>query len=264
MSIVASVKVLDGIALGADSMTQIWGSHPVTGVVGMIKSYQHAKKLFQVNDSPLGVMTYGIGNIGKRSIESLVRDFHMEEIKSKTVEEIAKTFQKYLLEKYDKEFQAVTEVQKPQLGIYLAGYTDKEEEHAMEYEFIFPNEREIVKLVRAKEIFGASWRGISAPFTRLFFGNDPQLKTRLEQIGLPKEKLDEALNGFALPVAFDGMPLQDAIDFLVFILKTTIGTSTFCMGAPVCGEPIDVAIITPEKKFQWIKQKQLKFFKEEF
>ena len=72
MSIVASVKVHDGLVLGADSMTQIIGKDEA-GKVGFIQNFQNAQKLFQFSDR-IGVATYGVGNIGPRSIGSFVSE----------------------------------------------------------------------------------------------------------------------------------------------------------------------------------------------
>lgn len=73
MTIIASVKVHDGIVLGADSMTQLIGQD-AEGKAGFVQSYQHAQKLHQIGSFPIGVMAFGIGNIGPRSIGSFVSE----------------------------------------------------------------------------------------------------------------------------------------------------------------------------------------------
>ena len=62
MTIVASVKVRDGLILGTDSMTQI--SSMTEEGPQLLKGYSNARKLFQIEPRPVGVMTYGFGNIG--------------------------------------------------------------------------------------------------------------------------------------------------------------------------------------------------------
>ena len=58
------------------------------------------------------------------------------------------------------------------------------------------------------------------------------------------------------PIIWDAMPLQDAIDFAVFAVKTTIDTIRFQARPKTVGGPIDVLILTPEGT-QWIKKKEL-------
>ena len=57
MTIVASVKVRDGLVLGTDSMTQISAPTP-EGEIQILKAYSNARKLFQIKDAPIGVMLH--------------------------------------------------------------------------------------------------------------------------------------------------------------------------------------------------------------
>jgi len=255
MSIVASVKVFDGVALGADSMTQIWGS--VGSTMGIIKTYQNAKKIFQISNLPIGVMTYGVGNIGKRSMESLINEFQKDnQLNKESIQKVTEKLHLFLLEKYKKEFPTLAD-SSPTLGIFVAGYSSTEKHLAGEYEFVLPQDKETVRAVKPLEQFGASWRGISEPISRLLMGFDPHIVELLRANAIPEESITQIANllpKLFLQIAFDGMPLQDAIEFLKFILQTTIWTTTFMIGTPSCGLPIDVAIITPNG-FQWIEQK---------
>ena len=61
-----------------------------------------------------------------------------------------------------------------------------------------------------------------------------------------------AANGLETVVVFDGMPVQDAINFAVWILDTTIGWATFAVGTPSCGGPLQVATILADAGFAWI------------
>ena len=49
------------------------------------------------------------------------------------------------------------------------------------------------------------------------------------------------------------MPVQDAINFAVYVLRTTIGLANFEIGPPSCGGPLQVAIILPETGFEWVE-----------
>jgi hypothetical protein len=57
VTIIASAKGRDGLILGTDSMTRIQAPT-------VLNAYSHARKLFRVADTPIGVMTDGLGNIG--------------------------------------------------------------------------------------------------------------------------------------------------------------------------------------------------------
>ena len=59
------------------------------------------------------------------------------------------------------------------------------------------------------------------------------------------------------PILWDAMALQDAIDFSIFAIRTTIDTIRFQARPKNVGGPIDVLVITPEGA-AWIQRKVLK------
>ena len=262
MSIVACVKVYDGIVLGAESMSQL-SVQIIPGQPQLVKAYANARKLFQIYNLPFGVLTYGAGNIGQRSIESFLYEFN-EQLRRRdpapntlTGEQIATELLAFIRGPYDAAFSSMLPTQRPVLGFYLAGYSPGQHV-ASEWEFIFPTD-ERPHQPRQDNQYGASWRGVVMPFSRLYFGIDPRLIGMLAEQGVAAdiiEKIQNAGKTLQSQIAFDGMPLQDAIGFCRFILDATIQQSTYEIGVPVCGGPIHVAIITrrEETPFEWISQ----------
>lgn len=253
MTICASVKVRDGLVLATDSMTQIQGTSE-DGTVGVLKTYSNAKKLFRIGLLPIGVMSYGIGNIGKRSIQGFMRDFSWGG--ADTVRDVTDSLYQYIKTAYDGEFNPLPQEQRPVLGFYVAGYLQNKP-FAEEWEFLIPSDTQ-PREVRDQEEFGASWRGIERPFTRLYHGFDPTIADMLRELGLDDETVRNLLDGLQGAFVFDGMPVQDAINFATFILRTTIGMSTFEAGPPACGGPLQVAVILPDKTFQWVSEHTFK------
>lgn len=256
MTIIASVKVRDELILGTDSMTQISAATPEGGVQ-VLKAYSNARKLFQVGTEPIGVMTYGLGNIGNRSIEGLVLDFSRNAAPA-SVENISRGLFDHVKAQYDAVFGELPQEVKPVLGFHVAGYTEAVP-FPEEFEFLLPRDDSPVR-ARDVEVFGASWRGVDAPFTRLYKGFDPYvIPARMIERGAAEEDLDAVLEpeGLETQVIFDGMPVQDAINFAVYILDTTIGWSTFQLGPPICGRPLQVATILADTGFAWVAKPEL-------
>lgn len=253
MSIVACVKVQDGIALGCDSATQISGMDQ-HGNIGILKVYQNAIKLFHLPNLPVGILSYGIGNIEKKSIRTLIREFSKEKTYSPkekfTISGIANDLLVHTRSHYSQEFRALPDPQKPSLGMFVAGYSFGQS-LGEEWEFVLPADNE-ARVVRPPEQFGSSWRGMSLPFTRLYFGKDPRGIKEIESLGVSSEKIDQVFAKYRGAVIYDGMPVKDAVNFVRFILKTTIGFTSFEIGPPSCSEPIHVAVIDPEKGFKWV------------
>jgi hypothetical protein len=251
LTIVASVKVRDGLILGTDSMTTISSEE------GVLKTYSNARKLFRIAGLPIGVMTYGLGNIGPMSIEGVVVHFCKYNLPDSTrVVDVAKALYDFVSEFYGNQFEDVPEEQRPELGFLIAGYSD-EFPLPEEYEFLLPQD-DGPALVRDPAEFGASWRGIDAPFVRLYKGFDPRMLSALDAQGLSADKIEAATEGLEANVIYDGMPVQDAINFATFILDTTISFSAFEVGAASCGRPLQVATILADEGFKWVAKPELR------
>jgi len=242
MTIIASVKVRDGLVLATDSMTTIQATVDKAGNKAVIKTYSNAKKLFHIGDAPIGAMIYGIGNIGQRSIEGLMFDFSVKELtkltkpKRESVHDVAEALFVYFNSLYQTEFANIPPEQKIRdfrFGIFVAGCSVGKP-FVEEWEFLLPRDLKI-KRVRTDTTFGASWRGIDLPFTRLIKGFDPRSRQILKKHGLSDKTIKEALEPWKANIAYDGMPVQDAINLAVFIVQTTIGLVSFEIGAPSCG-----------------------------
>jgi hypothetical protein len=254
MTIVTCVKVRDGLVLGTDSMAHIQRG-------GMfLRSYRNATKLFQVGDLPMGVVSWGLGNLGHRSIESLMREFG-EGLKpnQKSVDGVSKALFKFIKRHYDEQVKDLDEdevAELSSLGFLLAGYSAGQVFSEIR-EFELPMSTKPIATAQ-KEQLGATWRGVDAPFFRLASGYGFAVRNRLESAGLTEEDAGELLDDLAIDVVFDGMPVQDAVEYATFILKTTIGYTTFSMQVSPCGGPLQVATILPDGTFNWLAKSEVR------
>lgn len=237
-------------------MTQLFTQ--TAGQAQFVKAYSNARKLFQIPQLPVGILTYGAGNVGTRSIESFVDEYGENTGNADlTVEQLATSFRDFFSIAYQNQFGQLDPTQQPSIGFYVAGYSPTERIGA-DWEFIFPAAQ--ISKPRPNE-FGASWRGISIPFTRLYTGVDPRLYGIMQAAGVSQDIITnvqkKALATLSTPVAFDGMPVKDAVGYCEFILRTTIATSTYEIGVSTCGGPLQVAAITKREGFRWISRPEL-------
>jgi len=49
--------------------------------------------------------------------------------------------------------------------------------------------------------------------------------------------------------------MRDAIDYVHSAIYCTIKAMKFSTGAQVCGGPIEIAVITSDRKFRWVRHK---------
>jgi hypothetical protein len=115
---------------------------------------------------------------------------------------------------------------------------------------------------------GALWVGQTDVLGRIVKGFAPEIgnldfvkaATANDSAGVSTqlEKLEYIIN-------WGTITLQDAVDFCVLMTRTTASIQRFSDGTrltpggiPGVGGEIDIAVITPEKGFAWLKQKTLK------
>jgi len=115
---------------------------------------------------------------------------------------------------------------------------------------------------------GALWVGQTDVLARIIKGYAPEI----ESLNFVKEALTknnaattDQLNKMEYIINWGTITLQDAIDFCVLMTRTTESIQRFSDGTMLApggiagvGGEIDIAIITPEKGFTWLKKKKLK------
>ena len=283
MTICVSVKVSEGLVLAADSTVTVHGAaqDPSGNVMrGILKTYDHARKLSHIKDFPIGTLTWGIAHIGSRSVASLIKEYEYKlpslqeeeqgiaerrmrreaqpvERPQFRVQEIAQGLLEHVRASYEAEFAEQPREVRPVLGILVSGYS---------WDQFFP-EQWLIDLLGSGELirvrpdangkpdFGANWFGLTDAIVRLHWGRDDRAVGILaERFGASIEEVRKLLEPLQYPVIFDGMPLQDAIDYAVYLVNVAIGRFRFSVGAPLCGGEIDVAVITPNT-FTWVQRK---------
>ena len=70
-----------------------------------------------------------------------------------------------------------------------------------------------------------------------------------------KGQKDEVIRAPA-PIVWDAMTLQDAIDFSIYAIRTTIDTMRFQARPKNVGGDIDVLLLTHNRKSGWIQRKE--------
>jgi hypothetical protein len=255
MTIVAGVKSRDGLILAADSMTTVTVGTPRGPQ--FIKAYEHGRKLFHMGELPIGAVTYGLGNIGTRSMEGLVLEACKQMDSDVTdVEAVAQALYDHLRTEYDAAFDGLGHEQKPACGFLIGGYS-ADEPLARLMEFEFPDAEGPTENL-GPEDFGATWRGIDWPFTRLWRGFAPSMVARLQnEDGIAEARIGELVDPLEIGLAYEGMPVQDAINFATYILDTTIGAVRFAPGVAPCGGPLQLAAVIPDDGFRWVAKPEL-------
>jgi hypothetical protein len=237
MSFVITMYVREGIVMASDSRLtlnseQQSGDKQVNQIA--VGASDSNYKTF-LTDNRIGISTFAAADIKGVPIAGYMESFIRERLNSNTnVEQVPQ-----LLLEYFRSFDPI-----PKTGFHVAGYQTSGdngiEQHVWGVD-IAANSRSRI----GKDMQGASWGGEGDILARI-----------LNNVGLINSEgnLDKALPQFPIPYQF--FTLQDAIDFAIFAVRSTIDIIRFQPRPKTVGGPIDVLVIKPDKAF-WVQKKEL-------
>jgi hypothetical protein len=275
----------EGVVLGADSTTTYGGG------TATAHYYNNAQKLFQIGqDSTLGLVAWGLGGLitkSHRTLVALLAD-DLQAQPPKTVEDVADRWVEQFWQAYSDPNSplsatfseckrlaaktpyvsgqasptARTEAEEKQLaglsqalvaGFCIGGYlpTDR---RAVAFEIVFDPLKGRPK--PAELVFGSRFWGAPNMIQRLILGCDNGVKDAIIGSGKwagTRAELDALVGNHALshPV----VPIRDAIDFVHTCIVSTIKAFKFSNYSQICGGPIEIAVITTDRNFRWVKHK---------
>ncbi len=231
MSLVVTVYVPSGIVMAVDSRMTVLRSEEREEEGRKVKVQQqivlsdNAYKAVALRSIGVGISVYDAGVINNQPVDSHVHRFEEEAITPE--DDVASCGEKFL------SFFQTNHPNVP-VGFHVAGYRMEDRTSAP---FVFvghttkqPGVRRVNVHAEGKVQYGILRSG------------DIQVVNRLiEKTQLP---------------LFAAMPLQDAVDYSVHLIRTTIDTMRFEPRFPGVGGAIDVLVVTPTE-MRWVQRKEL-------
>jgi len=239
MSLVITVYVREGMVMAADSRltlnTQQKQGEATTVNLAVGQSDSNCK-LF-LSPPGVGISTFGAADIKGVPIAGYVESFISGQLKDEQfpVEEVASRLLQY--------FAALDPV--PQAQFHVAGYSNADDQAEQQVWHVNVAASSCSRLNPPGEQ-GASWGGEADILARLV--------QPVAQIGTG-DKIEQRFPYYQIQWGF--FTLQDAIDFAVFAVRSTIDAIRFQPRAKTVGGPIDVLVIKPAGA-TWIQRKQLR------
>ena len=244
----------EGIVFAADSR-QVYRNEKENWRIAT----DNAQKVFPILGT-IGGLTYGQASICNKSILSLVEEYRSSSgpvSKRSTVKETADGLSNFLDAKWKECQPAEQSRDPPSVGMIVAGYELSGNRRV--FECLVPGPSVIELGSPAKP--GVMWQGQTDVVTRLIRGFDP----RINKLSWFQPQFTPELAKLNYALMLNVMAMQDAIDFCVFLIRTTIDMQRFSDGIDLdpgdiagTGGPIDVAVIRPNEEFTWIQRKDLK------
>jgi hypothetical protein len=269
MSICVLVKVSEGLVLATDSASSVFGA-PVLpggqpGPSSVIKIFFTGRKLFQLGQLPIGIMTWGAGSFKERTIASLVEEFENKDFcrmlkpESLELKNVADELWIFLKTSSDNIFQGIPPEGRPPTGVIIGGYSANKffpEEYGMLVPTTTPYRARPDQ--DGNPNFGANWYGLTDAIVRFHYGRDDRIVAIMQQVGVPEETVQSIMarvnQEIQYSVLFNAMPLQDAIGYARFLVELTIRRFRYVAGAELCGGPITIATITRKEGYTLIRE----------
>lgn len=277
MTIAACYRCTEGVVLGADSTTTCYSPF------GEPWHFNFAQKVFEIGEnSTLGIVTWGVAGFPKLSYRTLIAQF-ADELgwkPTKSVAGVAELWSQKFWPMYRDAFTsdrkryaelAAMTTRNPNeeeelrirkilgtVGFIVGGYVfDDRTPEAFEVTFDFGSTDSVAPVEVG--IHKPFFRGCPNFTERLLQGMDDQLYEAIltsgKWTGTRQEltQLVQRVSAIKLPP----IPLREAIDWIYSSIYTTIKAQKFSHLPHVCGGPIELAVITSDRRFRWVRHKAM-------
>jgi len=242
MSLAVAVYVPEGIVMASDSRLSltIEGRKP-TGEEFKVEtvSSDEVNKTYLIKQPDIGISHFGQDYLADIPMSRHIRNFIEEEIISS---DDVGTIPEKLVKYFKKSFPDAD------VGFHIAGYK-KEGKTSIPHIYYCQVGRAVVQRRNITPDgsldYGATWSGEIDVITSIVNPVTMKDKNGKEKIVRPP----------VAPILWDKMTVQDAIDFAIYAIRTTIDTMRFQARPKSVGGPIDVLLLTPDSEPRWIQQK---------
>jgi hypothetical protein len=282
MTIAGVYLTCEGVVLGADSTSSIIcdsGLH----------YFDFNQKVFEIGEnSTLGLVTWGLGGFNEVSYRTLVAMLADKLVKNPvgSVAEVMDLWVDIVWPAYQSNpwFSRIIELNKLSphnpsvapvhymrtqeeedefnninqsagVGFCIAGYVESTRKPEFTEIFLTPlQDKPQVELVSTANY--QKWWGVPNVIDRLIVGADVNLFNAILGSGHWNGTADE-LNALiqSQRLSHGVLPIRDAIDYVHSCISSTIKAMKFSSLSQVCGGPIEIAVITTDRKFRWVRHK---------
>jgi hypothetical protein len=251
------------------------------GAMGSEHHYNFAQKIFQIGEnSTLAMTMWGLGNLHNISYRTLIAQFADSLVGqgAQSMAGVANRWSQFFWSAYSTELSRVisraqalqgqpsrTQDEERELlylrqafsgGFCIGGYLMNDRTPAA-YEIQFGPTMTGPSTIDPLAIGSTRFWGCPNLVNRLLFGLDESLYSKILQSGKwtgNDQDLFDLIRPCFLGQPFD-LPIREAIDWVHGSIYTTIKTMKFSHMAPVCGGPVELAVVTTDRRFRWVCHK---------
>lgn len=239
MSLIVSLYVPEGLVMAGDSrLTLSWTHKTPTGdQLHSVPASDSNTKVFNIKNK-FGIATFGAADIKGVPIAGFIYQFVEEMLNDQTTIDVVPQL---LLDYFGERFDY------PATHFHAMGYMMENGISVPHVYIINIASKQIQRVNKMPQgiIYGAGWGGETEVLTRLL--NAVKVYNGQDWIEMPN-----------VPIPWNFMAIQDAVDFAQYAVRTTIETIRFQQKEKTVGGPIDILVIRPGQSPQWIQKKEVK------
>ncbi len=275
----------EGVVFGADSTASAFLPNN-----GGIHFFDFTQKVFEIGDeSTLGLITWGMGGVESTSHRTLIAQLgdDLEVKPAQSVKEVAdrwtdRFWNAYTAMQAYKDCVALaakpahdptlpvppvgmrTAVEEGQLqglrnhlgvGFGIGGYVDGNRTPEAFVIWFHPDQPKPSPTPLPQHTLG--WWGVPNFFSRLLKGADDNLIEALAKSGKwtgTRAELDQLVADVTI-LPPGQLPIRDAVDYVYTCIVCTIKALKFSALPQLCGGPIEIAVVTTDRRFRWVNHK---------
>ncbi len=284
MTIAACYLSSEGVVLGSDSTSTMFVAGPGPGGLGgSDHHFNFAQKIFQIgHDSTMGMAMWGLGNLAQVSYRTLIAHFADQLFAQPpaSMQDVADRWNAYFFHAFTTHLAPIYQRVQTLLGQQARSPDEENELHFLvrsfsggfclggnllsdrtpfAFEIRYDPTQNGVQPVQPLPIGSSNFWGCPNLIERLIYGIDDGVFNAIMQSGnwngTPND-LAALVMPHRLAQPFD-LPIREAIDWVYTSIYTTNQAMKFSHLAPVCGGPVEVAVITTDRPFRWVRHKRL-------
>ncbi len=273
MTIAAVYLSPEGVVFGSDSTTTISSSDRDQHY------FDFGQKVFELGEgATLGIVTWGLGGLQHTSYRTLYAEF-ADDLKSNapsSVEDAATRWAAKFFSVYDsaigaahRAMEAAAQTPEEKAAVadnavrlvagFCVGGIALPNRRPAAFEIEFSPTGTVVPKPEPLPTGQAIFRGVPMLINRMLYGIDLDLFGAIEASphwSGGRDDLAKLVQPFLLgqPTM---LPIRDAIDWIYSCIQGTIKGVKFSPLAPMCGGPVEIAVVTSDRPFRWVKHKSL-------
>lgn len=276
MTIAACYLSTEAVVFGSDSTSTF------PSVFGIPRHYDHGQKILEIgHGSTLGLVMWGLGGLVGLSHRTLVAQFaeHNFSQPTVTIQDVANRFANFFWQEYTTRqapqiqrlqqlvaSQDLTEAEQNERNGLLAnlpggfclGGTLLHDRSPAAIEVTY-HPLQPAPILRQLPFGETGFWGVPNIIRRMLLGIDPDLYSAIltsgRWTGTPGDLSSLVHQGRLILPGI--LPLRDAIDWVHSSVYSTIKAMKFSQLAPICGGPVEIAVITTDRPFRWVCHKRL-------